>query len=982
MIKRLLCAVALLCALAGSLKAQNTTTFGNIVAMGVPCGAANCVYYQLPPATQWVSVTVTGTWTGTLETAVTSAPNANYSNLNTVTWTAVATETTNGTWTVATSGSTYLRVRATSWTGGAGSLARVAMDSTLTQAPLMNPIFLGALTATGVAAANGGSGSNCWYTNGSNGPCLSNLNLAQGIVKGTGSGTTNSAAAYGDVVALFAGGSCNGFLYFNGTCPASASTPAANGISQTAANYSNLAINYSAAPRVGYQMPALNGFYYPALTTTNITSQGGTSTNLSNYTVSYENTGGTVVGTCTGVGATTAGTAGTAYIPFLQPLDPTLPTRIVVHTCIGSNTTTPDTNLLKVAISNSGGSGSYGFIASNVSQTYMNTTQFGGTVLNEYGNTGGIPSYTTGSFFLDYIGTGAGGLDASGNEYAWGGWIPDTVSILQEEGIPAFGVAYTSRPVVHETAITPASLANITGIYISDASVNTIVTGVYVSQGRLDGPTDGLMPTPGYVSFIVGDDGAYSRTYPANVWIPYYYGPPTGNPIAEIFHANANTNQLNGPGSPLYPNFFSDGGPNNNYAGMIVASITGDSGAGYNTTINGCSAGTNIYCSPTSTDWFSLTGNKYRNNLVGLIRQYLPNANQLFRMGMSMGAGDVVQDEILHPGGAAIAVFSPAWNLTGAWNLSGAAPYGSYSNFQANIQNAYGTWCQSLVGGNQNNSPLSSPVDWNCLGAGANGLSLGWESTHFKNRGAYNSGTSYNQNDLVEVPYSGTIASLAPFDPYLNYTGLSTIPIQSWTETGDSVVPTAWSAGMIAQLNALGNVNAVNVQLNDCTPGTGVDCHLNAGVFTNGTATTPPYNTTNNVSPALTFFRTWETPFSPTVGSPQTQAQPNGTTQPHNYATVTATSGATATAVAPCTASRCQVTFSGGTVTTGAIFTLAWPSGTFATIPLCSANEQANTSLHGLSSPLSGTTLTGTTVDAAVTVASASFTVVVNCSQP
>jgi hypothetical protein len=120
--------------------AQNTTTFGNIVSQGTPCGSANCVYYQLPPSTPWVSVVVTGTWTGTLETAVTSAPNANYSNLSTLAWTAVTTNTANGTWTVATTGWTYLRVRATSWSGG---LAHVAMDSTLTQAPLINPIFPG-----------------------------------------------------------------------------------------------------------------------------------------------------------------------------------------------------------------------------------------------------------------------------------------------------------------------------------------------------------------------------------------------------------------------------------------------------------------------------------------------------------------------------------------------------------------------------------------------------------------------------------------------------------------------------------------------------------------------------------------------------------------------------------------------------------------------------------------------------------------------
>lgn len=158
--KRYFAVVALVCALAGGLRAQNTSTFGNIVSQGTPCGASNCVYYQLPVGTPWVNVTVAGSWSGTLEIAATYAPNANYSNLSTIAWTALATETGNGTWSASTGGAgyngtwlasaggaVYLRVRATSWATGT---AQVTMNSA--QSPANNPILPGQVTATELVA--------------------------------------------------------------------------------------------------------------------------------------------------------------------------------------------------------------------------------------------------------------------------------------------------------------------------------------------------------------------------------------------------------------------------------------------------------------------------------------------------------------------------------------------------------------------------------------------------------------------------------------------------------------------------------------------------------------------------------------------------------------------------------------------------------------------------------------------------------------
>ena len=194
MIKRLLGGLALWCALAAMAGAQNTTTFGNIVSQGAPCGSSNCVYYELPPGTPWVTVTVTGTWAGTLEMATTSAANANYSNLSTLSWTVLATETANGSWSASTGGATYLRVRAPIWTSG---MAQVAMASAA--AAGANPVYPGVLTAGGGIVAQG---AGVTFPDGT-------TQASAGTLAGwtvTGSGSSQVVTSPGSFLAPFIGG--------------------------------------------------------------------------------------------------------------------------------------------------------------------------------------------------------------------------------------------------------------------------------------------------------------------------------------------------------------------------------------------------------------------------------------------------------------------------------------------------------------------------------------------------------------------------------------------------------------------------------------------------------------------------------------------------------------------------------------------------------------------------------------------------------
>ncbi len=147
MMKRLIGAAALVCALTGTAAAQNTSAQGSITASAANCVSANCVYYQLPPGTPWVMTTISGTWSGTVNIVLVSAANATYANLNTVPWNTVATVTANNTWSVSAAGATFVLVEASGWTSGK---AQVTMTASQNGAPMMNPIFPGAVTSAGL----------------------------------------------------------------------------------------------------------------------------------------------------------------------------------------------------------------------------------------------------------------------------------------------------------------------------------------------------------------------------------------------------------------------------------------------------------------------------------------------------------------------------------------------------------------------------------------------------------------------------------------------------------------------------------------------------------------------------------------------------------------------------------------------------------------------------------------------------------------
>jgi hypothetical protein len=247
-------------------------------------------------------------------------------------------------------------------------------------------------------------------------------------------------------------------------------------------------------------MPPLSGIYDSPLTTADLTANSG----LSNATVTYVDSSGAAQGTATGVITATPGQAGTASIPFPNPLDATRPARIDVHLCIGSSTTSPDNNQLRIYYSN--GANAANGLYFSVGMNSMQLQMWGTPELTSYGSAG-IPSGTCGSVFMDWLGTGPAGVDAQGNEQVWAGWVPDNPTDLQAPNNTAVPSAYEPTALGFSAVLNASMLSNTTEIFISNASANTMVTGIYVSQGRLDGPTDGAMPVPGLFQPVVLDAG-------------------------------------------------------------------------------------------------------------------------------------------------------------------------------------------------------------------------------------------------------------------------------------------------------------------------------------------------------------------------------------------------------------------------------------------------------------------------------------------
>ena len=152
MASKVLVKLALLLAFCVPVLAQTNSTYGSITTGNTTCTPTNCVYFQIPPGVPWLLVNVTGTWSGTITVRAVTSTTATYQNLNSQPWLLMSTISANQSMSVATAGASFLLVESPAWMSGKAS---VTITASADGTPLLNPVFLGTITAAGCVTTAG-----------------------------------------------------------------------------------------------------------------------------------------------------------------------------------------------------------------------------------------------------------------------------------------------------------------------------------------------------------------------------------------------------------------------------------------------------------------------------------------------------------------------------------------------------------------------------------------------------------------------------------------------------------------------------------------------------------------------------------------------------------------------------------------------------------------------------------------------------------
>ena len=245
-------------------------------------------------------------------------------------------------------------------------------------------------------------------------------------------------------------------------------------------------------------MPTLNGIYHASLQASDLAGVSG----LHDAIVTYVDGLGTSRGTASGLTATTAGQPGLGHLSFPLSLDATRPARINVHLCIGSSTASADNNQLAIYFSDGTNPANGLYFSAG-----MNSMQLQMWGAKQAGKLWELPaaSHPEPAGRCSWIGSEQALAASMGKATNRCGpvWIPDNATDLQAPNNTSVPASYQSRALGFSAVLSAAMLSNMTGIYLSNTSANSMITGVYVSQGRLDGPSDGAMPVPGLFQPVV-----------------------------------------------------------------------------------------------------------------------------------------------------------------------------------------------------------------------------------------------------------------------------------------------------------------------------------------------------------------------------------------------------------------------------------------------------------------------------------------------
>ncbi len=486
-----------------------------------------------------------------------------------------------------------------------------------------------------------------------------------------------------------------------------------------------------------YVMPALNGFYFPALQTSNLT----TSTGLSNSP--------------SGLVASVNGKAGAGTISF-PTLDTTKPFRIAVKITMGETGGTGATNV-KIVNTNTGGGWQIGTAGNQLNEYFMNS------------HLTNVPAGTV--IWFSFASDGANLMTCM---------IPD-----RPQSLRLLGTAYSapwppaSLDCAEQAANVPVNLpdraatTSINQIAITSSSTATVVNGIYLSEGRLDAPSDSRMLPPMVLNTAIGLDvynGSRVNSYLGNIptlteiFVPGTYGTPDGTPVVLMHHPYGNTSPPASAQSTMAA-LFNDG-----YMVVMPTAMANYGGDGN-------------YTNALASNGGAPSGLLIRKQVVDWVRQSLPATWQLYQFGTSMGCTNALEYEKWWPGNAAIACVSGSTSLT----VASSPPYGkgAISSADATAFSGFYVALQASTGQN----PASSANFWKQISVAPGFMDeMYLHNPPFNFADTWSATKTYSMGQIVAVPYAGSLASLAPYDPALNPQTYASVPVYMSTCNTDQTI--------------------------------------------------------------------------------------------------------------------------------------------------------------------------------------------------
>jgi hypothetical protein len=320
-------------------------------------------------------------------------------------------------------------------------------------------------------------------------------------------------------------------------------------------------------------------------------------------------------------------------------------------------------------------------------------------------------------------------------------------------------------------------------IKFTNSSSTIEIMGAHLCIGAIRGPSTAAMPAPAILELSHDQDSTGASAAAPTILLPKFHG-PNGAPFVFSFQPSGNPGQL---------------GQSNSMA-TVMALWEGGYAVGTTTGAQNASE----YAGATSSHWGAPVGLAYRFGFVEKAYRYIPRLGKKYGLAMSMGTQTAFAYQRYYGGLAALAVVSGAFDLTDSYNSRG---------FSTVINNGFGAWYQALQS-STGNDPASSPTYFTPIATGlaAINTSLLASPANWRSGTAYGAGTAYATDDVTFKAFTGGIAALSDYDPVLNPTRFTALPVKAWHGTSDATIPDTQMTSFATAVNgAGGSVTTVSV---------------------------------------------------------------------------------------------------------------------------------------------------------------------------